>query len=138
MKFLKKLYFVFSRFLLFVFILIALVPLWWITAYPRGVLMGEFDSLVGIYGVYAGIPRHWGKEYMRLLYEKYKVKIYAIGDILMQPDEWYINGYNGVMRRKLKRKYKKDIFAECKKEVLINLTKKRAELKKKQYTKGKM
>ena len=94
----------------------AFLPLWYWTAYPRGVSMAYFDYLCGNYQIRTNTDlRHdrW-QEYERELSRKYGVKWEEIGDgraFFLGED--FLLGYNSTSERLLIAKYQKDIFKEC-------------------------
>jgi hypothetical protein len=89
--------------------------LWYIAAYPRGMLMANIDYARGHFEIQTyGYPAPWYGEYSRLLDERYEVKLNRVAGCVVWPGlRWYANGYNKEMRTHLIEDYGRDIFEEC-------------------------
>ena len=95
--------------------LLAIALGWWFSAYPRGMIAAwadgsrEYDE-VQVYG----LPFPWDGEYARLLRERYGVKVnYVAGCVVTQDLVWYVDGYNSISEPRIRKRFGKDIFAEC-------------------------
>jgi hypothetical protein len=94
---------------------------WHLTAYHRGRLMGSLDHACGHFEVkvFGGPPLppqelECYSVYARLLKERYGVELNVIGGCVVSEAEGrYAEGYSDVSRSLLKKKYGRDIFAEC-------------------------
>src|SRR5437764_764220 len=87
---------------------LALFPVWYFTAYPRGMLAAYIDHLRGHDEVYVsdpGLPPTWEGEYPRVLKEKYGVAVKHVAGSLPLQEEWFTTGYNTVSERLLVEQY---------------------------------
>jgi hypothetical protein len=100
---------------------LAVVLLWYLTPYHRGVLMGHIDHGRGHYELklYGGPPpspdlQEKVTRYARLLEDRYGVELNPVtGCIVTWELVEYCNGYNATSRRLLIDRHGKDVFAEC-------------------------
>jgi hypothetical protein len=95
---------------------LASVVVWYLAAYPRGMLMAGLDD--GACGhdamLTAGKPPYWQAKFRRLLQEKHGVTVEQAGDCMASPAlRAYISGYNAVSRARLVARFGIDVFAEC-------------------------
>jgi hypothetical protein len=97
-----------------------LVVLWVVTAYPRGMAVAYFDHARGHDEVKRGGPGiHNDPGYRQLLRERYGVEVGWGEDCSIWPWFWegeYFSGYNSVSESFLRRKYGKNVTAECAEE----------------------
>jgi hypothetical protein len=98
--------------------LFLLIIVWWYSAYPRGMIVAWFDLVCGHYEVKTfGYPARWSWEYRLLIYERYGVKIKAVAGCVVDEElVWYVDGYNSVSYPRIRARFGKDIFAECRAE----------------------
>ena len=100
-------------------VLVAILILGWcFLAYPRGVIVAWVDYTRGHYEVQTfGYPAPWAWEFRRLIQERYGVEVKAVAGCVVSPQlVWYVHGYNSVSCSRLRKKFGKDILAECVKE----------------------
>jgi uncharacterized protein (TIGR03067 family) len=92
-----------------------LVVGWYVSAYPRGMLMAHLDHALGHHEMKVyGLPEPWEEAYAELLRQRYGVKWnFVAGCVVPEELARYANGYNAVSRRLLIEKHGKDIFEEC-------------------------
>lgn len=93
----------------------AAVLVWWLLAYPRGMMVAWFDQARGRDAIKSyGLPPRWNREYFELVSQRYGVSIDRVADCEVSLDtEWYAAGYNSVSRPRIRRRFGKDIFAQC-------------------------
>jgi len=91
---------------------------WWLSAYPRGMLVALFDDARGHYEIKVyGLPAEWSYEYARLMKLRYGVEINAVaGCIVTDQLVNYVAGYNAVSQPRIEERFGKDVFAECAEE----------------------
>ena len=94
--------------------LLLLPVIWFGSAYPRGMLVAEFDYLRGHYEIQTyGLPVAYLGRANELLEQNYGVSLHAIAGCVVTSDLlWYVDGYNSVSYWNLERKYGKDVVAE--------------------------
>jgi hypothetical protein len=93
---------------------LALAVQWYLTAYPRGMLMAYIDHARGHYKVLEqGDPYspRAHEEYARLLEERYGVGLEAVGEGFLA--DKYAGGYNQVSTYLLFRKHGKNVLSRC-------------------------
>ena len=110
------------RRLLIVCALVIFAPvIWWLTSYPRGMVMACCDQICGhyeiqLYGTNFSLST---RERDRLLNERYGVKCNCVAGCVIHTDfvstdpAWYAEGYNSVSKSLLYARFGKDVFAEC-------------------------
>jgi hypothetical protein len=94
---------------------LALLPLWFATSYPRGMIRAYFDHLHGRYVVQLDSPIKWTweGEYAILLEQKYGVQVQWMNDAATSPwSREFIAGYNAASEWLLTQKYGPDILAK--------------------------
>jgi len=92
-----------------------LVVVWWLPASICGSLVAHFDVARGHYEVQGyGLPASWRPEYARLLRGRYGIEHCTVaGCVVTESLVSYVSAYNGVVRAAAKRKFGRDVFAEC-------------------------
>jgi hypothetical protein len=101
--------------------LLAFYPVWWLTAYPRGMLMAHLDNARGhyevkVYGCLLMPPdeEEQFSKYAQLLNGRYGVDLHPVaGCVVTWQLKQYCSGYNSSSEGLLFEKHGKDIFAEC-------------------------
>ena len=93
----------------------AAVLVWWLLAYPRGMMVAWFDQARGRDAIKSyGLPPPWYRDYFELVTQRYGVSIDRVADCEISFDtEWYAAGYNSVSGPRIRRRFGKDIFVEC-------------------------
>jgi hypothetical protein len=91
---------------------------WYISAYPRGMLVAWFDQARGHYEIQAtGLPAPWRGETARLLDARYGVKLRGVAGCVVPLDVGiYVDGYSAVSEPHMLAHFGKDVFAECSEE----------------------
>jgi hypothetical protein len=99
---------------------------WYISAYPRGMLVACFDQARGHYEIQAtGLPAPWRGETARLLQTRYGVELRTVAACLVPLDvEMYVSGYSAVSEPHMLAHFGKNVLAECKEEARIAYDKK--------------
>jgi hypothetical protein len=89
---------------------------WYLTPYPRGMLMAYIDHTFGHYVVqaYGEPPPPWYSDYGRLLQARYDVTLHEVADCVATHSLMrYTDGYNSVSKGLLQAHYGHDIFEQC-------------------------
>lgn len=96
-------------------VLLLAVIVWWLTAYPRGMVVAWFDHARGHYEIKVyGFPAPWSCEYARLLKLRYGIEVNAVaGCVVTEQLVHYVAGYNAVSQPRIETRFGKDVFAEC-------------------------
>jgi hypothetical protein len=103
-------------------VVLALLPAWYLSAYPRGMLMACIDHARGRYEVreYYGLPGAWEYQYAVLLRTTYRVELRFLSESPESgQEEWFTAGYNDASRRLLIIHHGSDIFAKCASQVVV-------------------
>jgi len=108
-----------------VLVVLALVLVWCLMPYQRGMLMAHINHARGHYEVkvIGGSPFPESKaeefaKYAQLLQERYGVELNVVaGCVVTDELDQYVKGYNSASERLLRKKHGLDIFEECKKLV---------------------
>jgi len=81
----------------------------------EGDLLARFDIASGRYRVLTlGLPVPFHREYVRLLLDRYGIESHAIAGCAFSESEGaFARGYNSVSQEAAKRKFGRDVFAEC-------------------------
>lgn len=92
-----------------------LVLAWWISAYPRGMIVALADCACGQYEVQTfGYPAPWLPEFRRLASARYGVEVRVVaGCVVTEELVQYVHGYNAVSRSRIHARFGKDVIAEC-------------------------
>ena len=98
--------------------IVTLVPIWFFSACPRGMLAACFDCSRGhAEAQMLGLPPRWFWEYPRVAKERYGVELRPLGCAVTPDPEWYVSGYNSVSRAHVFAQFGRDVLAECAAEV---------------------
>jgi hypothetical protein len=90
-------------------------PMWYFTAYQRGMLMAHIDHARGHDEVQTyGLPVPLWTVYANLLKDRYDVDLHPVAGCVVDDQlVWYVGGYNSVSCRLIEQKHGRNIFQEC-------------------------
>jgi hypothetical protein len=96
-------------------VLLLSYPVWYFTAYQRGMLMAHIDHARGHHEVQTyGLPELWDTVYANLLKDWYDVDMYPVAGCVVDDQlVRYVGGYNAVSCRLIEQEHGRDIFQEC-------------------------
>jgi hypothetical protein len=100
-------------------LVLALLVVWWQSAYLRGAWEARRDHSRAHYEVksYGGPPAPWFDEYTRLLRDRYGVEVHVVAWCQVTNDlVRYADGYNSVSVDRIYARFGKDVFTECAEE----------------------
>ena len=99
---------------------VAMLLTGWLTAAVRGNLVAHFDVARGHYEMQEyGLPSGITRDCWKLLQDRYGIRHRTVAGCRVMPwVVWYSDAYNEVVMADARRKYGRDVFGECRDEVM--------------------
>ena len=110
-------------------LLAVMLEAWWLTAGARGTLLARFDLWRGHYAIHTYGLNLSGREFARMLRERYGIETHVDGFCLVSESEReFADSYNKLGTAAANQKFGHDVFKECSEEARREWEARRAQL----------